>query len=125
MMAFLRGWQRRQASEIADERKMLQEKERKMLSNEVRWELKRYEELKERAAKFKEATGISLEYSLSSWDIRAIKLARHLLDADWSESRIDYHLKAMTRMCEEMKSVCAEMKALSGLEGTKDTKGIL
>lgn len=124
MMAFLRGWQRRQATEIANERKMLQEKERQMLSSEVRWRLKRYEELKERVAKFKEATGISLEYGFSSWDTRAIKLARNFLDGDWSESKIDYHLKAMTRMCEEMKSVCAEMKELAGLEGTKDTGGI-
>ena len=61
LMAFLRGWQRRQSEEeIADERKgSFRKRNAVCFSNEVRYELQRYEELKRKVAEFKEVTGMN------------------------------------------------------------------
>ena len=122
LMAFLRGWQRRQSEEIADERRKLQEKERSMLSNEVRYELQRYEELKRKVAEFKEVTGMNVEFGVSPWHTRAIRLADKLLESDFSDKRINFHLQAITKMCEEMKSVCVELQKLSCLDDVSENK---
>ena len=122
MMAFLRGWQRRQSEEIAIERSKLQEKERNMLSNEVRWQLQCYEELKAKVAKFEEVTGINVKHGMGIRTLKALKIADNLLNQDWSEKDVDYHLRSITRLCEAMKEVCTQMKELSCLEGTADIK---
>lgn len=124
LMAFLRGWTRQKTGILNKERMALKEQERKLISNEVRWELKTYEELKAKVIKFRDDTGIDLRHGVSNRERKAFKIGWRLVSSDLSERDFDYHLKEITRMCETIKKVCAEIKELSGLEGTDDIRRV-
>ena len=114
MIAFMRGCER-VARRFDDEyRDMVEESVKERVIYEYRQKVEDYDRLKKQFDEIKANTGVDVCH-MSKRDERVLKVANHISGLSCMQANVDYNLRELTEICERLKKVMSEIRAITGV----------